>query len=380
MTMALANRMWLSILFCCAVMADLVLIGEQATFAQGLGVEMARIEKLPRAKRVASLEALADRKGLSDKDRLAVIAAFAGHAQNLSPHYGKGTYAIDKGRWREMLEWAHQRDPKNRDVTVGLLQLLIDDRQHKAALPIAREFLKQKPEDHAAQAWSSWCEKKLAGSAPAKPLLKFPLHYCVLTRNPQAAKLVTRELCLRETEIFNESFRTLAREPLVTFVFKGYSAHADIRSSTTELLEFGDGKGKYESAAVMKAFNSCGDAKVRDRNAINVYIYDSHSDAAGFDDKTSHGVRNSNRPYLLIDWQRLGSNIQNAEPHEMGHAFGLDHVGIVGATIKTSTNIMASAAEGFGSGGERDLGFTESQSALILHHAARTASRLGLSK
>jgi hypothetical protein len=39
---------------------------------------------------------------------------------------------------------------------------------------------------------------------------------------------------------------------------------------------------------------------------------------------------------------------------------------------------MASAAEGFGSGGQRDLGFTESQAALILYHAQRTAGRLGL--
>ena len=89
-------------------------------------------------------------------------------------------------------------------------------------------------------------------------------------------------------------------------------------------------------------------------------------------------TRNSNRPYVLIDWERLGGNIQNAEVHEMGHAFGLGHVGVPGAQGDTSTNIMASAGEGFGSGGIRDLGFSESQAALILYHAERTHGRLGL--
>jgi hypothetical protein len=62
----------------------------------------------------------------------------------------------------------------------------------------------------------------------------------------------------------------------------------------------------------------------------------------------------------------------------MGHCFGLGHVGVPGANLRTSTNIMASSGEGFGSGGQRDLGFSESQAAAILYHAQRTYSRLGL--
>ena len=62
----------------------------------------------------------------------------------------------------------------------------------------------------------------------------------------------------------------------------------------------------------------------------------------------------------------------------MGHAFGLGHVGVPGATGRTSTNIMASVSEGFGSGGLRDLGFSESQAAVVLYHARRTSARLGL--
>jgi hypothetical protein len=143
-------------------------------------------------------------------------------------------------------------------------------------------------------------------------------------------------------------------------------------------VEFGDSKEPYDSGKVVRAFNATSDPKVRDPHAINVYIYDSYSDRVQDDDKTSHGTRNSNRPYVLIDWERLGGNIQNAEVHEMGHAFGLGHVGVPGAGGDSSTNIMASAGEGFGSGGRRDLGFSESQAALILYHAERSYDRLGL--
>lgn len=356
-----------------------VVWNQEAAQAQPIAVEIGKIEKLPKAARVPQFEMLAARQGLSDKDRLAVVVAFAAHAVNLSPHYGRGSHVIDRKQWRTMLEWAHERDAANRDVMVALLQLLLDDREYREASPLAQAFARTAPDDHAAKAWNQWCSAKLTRTTE-KPLLKFPLHYCVLTRNPRAVTVATREQCLKETEIFNDSFRTLDRAPLVTFVFKSYSAYSDIRATKSELLEFGDPKEKHNSGQVTKAFNACRDPKVRDPNAINVYIFDSWSEGAGANDKTSHGVRNSNRPYLLIDWQRLGSNMQNAEPHEMGHAFGLGHVGIIGAKSETSTNIMASAAEGYGSGGQRNLGFTDSQAALILHHAQRTAERLGLNK
>jgi hypothetical protein len=146
-----------------------------------------------------------------------------------------------------------------------------------------------------------------------------------------------------------------------------------------ELVELLD-SANTASDRITKAFNACDDPRVRDRSAINIYIYDSKSAAGGESDMTSHGRRNSNRPYVLIDWQRLGGKVQNAQAHEMGHALGLEHVGVPGATARSSTNIMTSAAESFGSGGLRDLGFTPSQSAIILYHAQRTAERLGLKR
>ena len=341
--------------------------------------EIARIEALPRTKRLAEYEQLAARKALTDADRTAVVQAFAKHASKVSPVYGKSTHRIDAALWLRMLQYAFKHDPQNKEVLFALCQLLIDQKKYADARPIAEAFEKSYADDHFAKAWSEYCRMKTArgSDGPAKVLV-FPLHFCVITRNPQAQQRATLEQCREEVEIFNRSFLTLEGKPLVKFVFKGYSSYADVRNSSSELLALGDSTAAYSSAATTRAFNGCDDAKLRDRGAINVYIYDSHSKKAGFRDQTSHGTRNSNRPFLLIDWQRLGSNIQNAEPHEMGHAFGLGHVGIPGAGGKTSTNIMASISEGFGSGGQRDLGFSESQAAVILYHAGRTYGRLGL--
>ncbi|WP_345681951.1 hypothetical protein [Novipirellula caenicola] len=183
---------------------------------------------------------------------------------------------------------------------------------------------------------------------------------------------------MREVEILNATFRTSDGKPLVKFTFESFTAYADIANSDQELLQYGDSAATYDSNAIADAFNRCDDTAIRHRNAINIYIFDAHSRKEGFGDVTSHGKRNSNRPFVLLDHARLNNAIQNAEAHEMGHAFGLGHVGVPNAKLTTSTNIMTSAAEEFGSGGKRDIGFTPAQSAIILYHAVRTHSRLGL--
>ncbi len=59
----------------------------------------------------------------------------------------------------------------------------------------------------------------------------------------------------------------------------------------------------------------------------------------------------------------------------MGHAFGLGHIAVPGAKMNSPTNIMASRQYGFGSGGKRNIGFTEAQKAIIIYHAKRTLGR-----
>jgi hypothetical protein len=336
------------------------------------------IERMPRRARLAAYEsAIADRKIMA-QDRVELIRAFARHAQALSPVYGKDRFGFDDSKWATTLKQGFDADPRDADIAQALTQLLIDRNDLPGALPVARAFRAAHPQNHYAVAWSAWCESPKTLAANPKPgeLPIFPVHFIVLTRNPQAHRVATLAQCRKECDILNATFRTLDGKPLVRFEFKGYASYQDIKQSASELLAYGDRTEQYDTDDVAKAFNACKDRRVRDPQAINFYIYDSHSAKGGFGDTTSHGKRNSNRPFVLIDWERLNNKIQNAEAHEMGHAFGLEHIGVPGAGENTSTNIMASASEQFGSGGKRDLGFSPSQSALILYHARRTFDRL----
>lgn len=340
--------------------------------------QIAQIERMDRVQRLKAYEQAADSRAISEADRVQVIQAFAGHVKKLSPVYGQSSHPIDPKRWEQMLRYAYERDPQKEDVLFALTQLLIDQQKYVAAQPVAEAYLKVNPGGHESQAWSQWCKLKTGDSDAQPERLKFPLHFCVLTRNPAAHAKATRAQCEKEVEILNSGFRTLDGKPLVTFTMKGFSSYDDIRGTDSALLEFGDSMAPYDSGKIVTAFNACTDARVRDRNAINIYIFDSYGGANGYNDLTSHGTRNSNRPYMLIDWERLGGNVQNGEVHEMGHCFGLGHTGVPGAGMNTSTNIMASIGEQFGSGGKRDLGFSEAQSAIIHYHARRSHGRLGL--
>jgi hypothetical protein len=341
----------------------------------------ADIERLPRAKRLAAYErALADER-LTPQDRLELTRGFARHAAALSPAYGKGVFPFDETKWIATLRRGAYADPRDPHVAHALAQLLIDRGEHQAALPVVKAFADAHPKNHYALAWLAWCQSRQGepaarGREKAAELPAFGVHFCVLTRNPEAQRAATPAQCRKEVDILNATFRTLDGEPLVRFAFKGFASYGDVKGSPSELLSFGDRTEKYDTELVAKAFNATRDRKVRDPQAINIYIYDSHSAKGGSADMTSHGKRNSNRPFVLIDWRRLNGAVQNAEAHEMGHCFGLEHVGVPGAGAKTSTNIMASAAEQFGSGGLRDLGFSPAQAAVIVYHAKRTHGRL----
>ena len=216
----------------------------------------------------------------------------------------------------------------------------------------------------------------LAFSLQAQPLDVFDVHFAVITKNPKAQRRATLEQLHKEVEILNEYFVSEQGEAIVRFRFKAAHFYDEVRDSPCRFVDLGDSTEKYDSDGWAKMFNKCHDPKVRDPYAINFYVYDSYSPGKGFADKKGHGKRNSNRPYILIDWKRLNHTSQSPEEHEMGHAFGLQHVCVPGATRQTSTNIMASSECDNGSGGLRDIGFSAKQVKTILEYSKKIERKL----
>jgi hypothetical protein len=307
------------------------------------------------------------------------IEAFAKLARHLSPRYGRSAVKINESEWVGILTEGFKRSPRNTDVVLSLTQLHINKQKYADALKVITSFQKTNP-CHEAFAWLLHAKDKLVRQKnkdiTTKQIPEIDVHFCVITSNPKAQQKATLQQLKEEVKILNSKFVTFRKKPIVRFKFKSASFYNDIKNSKDQLAVFGNSKEAGNTDKFTKLFSSCTDKKIRDPHAINFYVYDSYNEKSGFADITSHGRRNSNRPFILIDWQRLNNNVQSPEAHEMGHAFGLYHVAVPGAKPNHPTNIMTSTQYGFGSGGKRDLGFTESQTAIITYHSKRTIARL----
>jgi hypothetical protein len=188
-------------------------------------------------------------------------------------------------------------------------------------------------------------------TAAAQELPTFGIHFVVLTKNAAAQRATSDNQLRREVDILNEFFVAADRAPLVRFTFKSATSFAEVQSSKCDLKALGDVERPLDTDRVVELFNACADQKLRDPRAINFYVYDAYAPGSGFKDATGHGRRNAGRPFIFVDWQRLNHADQAAEEHEMGHAFGLDHICVPGAHRRTPTNIMAITECGKGSGG-----------------------------
>jgi len=204
----------------------------------------------------------------------------------------------------------------------------------------------------------------------------FDVHFVVLSGKPHINDAVDTETAVNEIDILNRYFVAEDRQPLVRFRFKALHTFEEIQDTSCEFIRIGDFTGEYSSGYWRDLFNACPDPRVVDPSAINFYIVDRYSAGKGFAEKDSHGVNNANKPYILLDWERLNHTIQSPEEHEMGHAFGLGHECAPGAGIETSTNIMASRECGKGSGGRRDIGFNRKQVRIIKQNAAIMRKKL----
>lgn len=199
-------------------------------------------------------------------------------------------------------------------------------------------------------------------SEPAGAVPTFDVHFVVMTRKLGTGGEAAATQFQKEIDILNAYFVGSNGERPVKFRFKGKHTLNELEgSSCSELLRHGDAAVEYDGSRWADMINACSDPRVVDPRAINFFVYDSYTDRDGFADKSSHGRRNSNRPYVILDWERLNHQIQSPEEHEMGHAFGLEHTCAEGAILNTPTNIMASVECGKGSGGLRNIGFDAAQ-------------------
>lgn len=192
----------------------------------------------------------------------------------------------------------------------------------------------------------------------------FDVHFIVATDNAEVAAKVSRDFFEREIEILNRDFVSEAGAKLMQFRFKSLSTYAEFSASNCEVrdvLKSVDVKNADWKKNLYRLYRECRDARLRDLKAINFIVVDNCSQKSGCSDVDSMGGMAGNRPFVLIDRERLGNNIQSPEVHEMGHAFGLGHNCHPGAKKDTATNIMGSIQKCKGSGGLRNLGFTEKQ-------------------
>ena len=205
----------------------------------------------------------------------------------------------------------------------------------------------------------------------------FPVHICSVVDtalyNPSRQELAS------ETDTLNKYFVDENRKQIVVFWPKSVRRYAEIANIQSDFIsELMDGDN-YADSVIAGLYNQESNSLIKDARAINFYIYDSYKDSTvpPQSDITSHGKRNNNRPFVLLDYVRTGHNIQSPEEHEMGHCFGLTHMCDTTVTSSSSSNIMTSSGNcPGGRGGLRDIGFDSTQVQTILSYAELISKRL----
>lgn len=180
----------------------------------------------------------------------------------------------------------------------------------------------------------------------------------------EARKFDNEKQMRKEIHILNQYFVDQNNNKIFKFKPYHYYSYQNLTQRKCDLTNQLNQPKTFNPNLIPAAVQRC----FPHRNSKEVFfiIYDAYTEKLKYKDVTSWGFRNQGQPFILIDWERLNYQIQAATPHEMGHAFGLQHVCSPNATKTTPTNIMSSYDCKLGSGGLRNLGFTTEQLHIIL--------------
>ena len=196
-----------------------------------------------------------------------------------------------------------------------------------------------------------------------------PVTFVFTTDAPQARQFDNLQQMHKEIQILNRYYVDDKNNKIFNFRFNNYISYTNFAKRNCNLGQTINRAQTINIGAVPASVEAC--FPRRKSKEVIVFIYNAYSTKQEFNDVTSRAFRNSGRPFVLLDWNRLNYNIQAGSVHEMGHVFGLKHVCVPKATKQTPTNIMASAECRRGSGGLRNLGFTQSQLQTIIAHYNR---------
>ncbi len=208
-----------------------------------------------------------------------------------------------------------------------------------------------------------------SGGANAAEPLVFPVRFVVLTGRPEVVRRATLAQMHEEVRIMNRYFVTEDRRAIVRFTFHSFHPYESIRDSPCEVVALAN-RPVHTRDFIFKT-SECADPRVYFPGALNVFIIDTFDRRKGYAEEDSYAGGQGNRRFVALDYERLG-HIFGAEEHELGHAFGLNHVCHPGADGRTKTNIMTqreACPGGVGREGDRSIGFNREQERQILEKA-----------
>ncbi len=134
--------------------------------------------------------------------------------------------------------------------------------------------------------------------------VNLPIHFTVLTRNPEASKRITESHLIKEVEKLNDEYSRQNPQSQIIFSFKSVCKVDTVKRSRCSIKRLIDTKRQYNAESWRKLVNSCHDHNVLDPSAINIFLYDAYSKNHGFSSRSTWLQHNSNRPYIFLDWQR----------------------------------------------------------------------------